>query len=277
MKKYIVRIACVLFFTNSFSQHEAAKTISIRYERVVDNRPEANVVHKGNYILNLLVDQKKSFCNEEIITAPAITNEENKSGGSLQWKPTGKNLQLVYKDYNKNEMFLKGNINFRFLVIKDSINIFHWEIKEMKKEILGFSCQLATSSFRGRNYEAWFTEQLPSGGPWKFDDLPGMILAVKSVDNYLSWEAVAVKIKNENVDLEKTENPFKGDKSLSWGDFKKLYKEKAIATSKTKTQSGEEIRVVTPRMTIERYIEEDDTEYKADKDFEKLMKQNNSK
>ena len=54
-----------------------------------------------------------------------------------------------------------------------------WELSNEKKTILGYSCQLATCRFRGRNYSAWFTLTLPlSAGPWKFSSLPGLILEV---------------------------------------------------------------------------------------------------
>ena len=54
-----------------------------------------------------------------------------------------------------------------------------WELSSEKKTILGYSCQLATCRFRGRNYSAWFTLALPlSAGPWKFSSLPGLILEI---------------------------------------------------------------------------------------------------
>jgi GLPGLI family protein len=36
---------------------------------------------------------------------------------------------------------------------------------------------------------------LPDAGPWKFGNLPGLILAVKSKDDYVSWEALGIRIK----------------------------------------------------------------------------------
>jgi GLPGLI family protein len=99
--------------------------------------------------------------------------------------------------------------------------------KEDTKTILGYSCQLAVTAFR-RYYEAWFVTTARCG-PWKFGDLPGMILAVKSVDDYVSWEAIGIRIKNY-PDFKIPENPFQLDKSLSWSEFKALYKEKAISS-----------------------------------------------
>jgi GLPGLI family protein len=202
-------------------------------------------------------------------------NEEIKDAGFISWKPKGSNLNTVFKNYGTNIMFLKEAINMRFFVQKDSLNIFNWEIKEDTKTILGYSCQLAVVTFRGRSYEAWFTAALPDAGPWKFGNLPGLILAVKSKDDYVSWEALGIRIKNVSSDFKIPENPFESDKALSWSEFKALYKQKAIAASKFTTQEGTAYSIVTARMQIQRYIEEDDKDYTADRALEKERKANN--
>src|SRR5690606_16702625 len=97
---------------------------------------------------------------------------------NLNWNPKGKNLTTVYKNYNHNEQYLKDMISLRFFTLKEKLDIFDWEVKEETKEILGFLCQLATGHFRGRDYEAWFALELPQGGPWKYDGLPGLILEI---------------------------------------------------------------------------------------------------
>jgi GLPGLI family protein len=239
---------------------------------VVRGNATKQVTYKNDYNLMFFPDHQVSIYDK---LDNLNVNDEPQNDQVILWKPKGKNLTTVFKNYDSNEMFVKDLINLRFFVQKDSLNIFDWEIKEDTKTILGYNCQLAVTAFRGRYYEAWFTSQLPNGGPWKFGDLPGMILAVKAVDDYVSWEAIGIRIKNVSSDFPIPENPFQLDKSLSWSEFKALYKEKAIAASKFNTKEGLAGSMIAPRMGIERYIGEDDNDYGADRALEMERKENN--
>lgn len=54
-----------------------------------------------------------------------------------------------------------------------------WKLVNEKKTINGYDCRKAETSFAGRNYIAWYAEEIPmSDGPYKFQGLPGLILEV---------------------------------------------------------------------------------------------------
>lgn len=69
-----------------------------------------------------------------------------------------------------------------------------WTLADETQTILGYNCQKATCSFRGRDFVAWFATDIPiKGGPWKFGGLPGCILKVYDTRNLYVWEAVAIE------------------------------------------------------------------------------------
>ena len=147
------------------------------------------------------------------------------------------------------------------------MNIFEWKVNNETKKILGYVCQRAVTHFRGRKYEAWFTTQLPQGGPWKYDGLPGMILEIKSEQPMIEFKAVA--ISSQKVYNSEGYNRLKTDEYLTWDEFKSLYKKKAIELSNYNPDKGLLGGIILQRIGIERYIADDDNDYKADKEFEK--------
>lgn len=52
-----------------------------------------------------------------------------------------------------------------------------WNIEDQYREILGFKCQKASIRYPGRNFIAWFSEEIPlTDDPYVFNGLPGLIL-----------------------------------------------------------------------------------------------------
>ena len=84
------------------------------------------------------------------------------------------------------------------------------------KKIANYNCNKATVNFRGRDYTAWYTIQLPfSFGPWKFNGLPGLILEITDVTNTFKWRASKIKYPA----IKKIEVPYKKVKRVTLRDL----------------------------------------------------------
>jgi GLPGLI family protein len=87
----------------------------------------------------------------------------------------------------------------------EPIGAIDWKLKNEQKEISSFTATKATTSFRGRNYTAWFTTDLPVDvGPWKFHGLPGLILEVydeeKGVQFLMSKIEIPYQVNPQNIE-----------------------------------------------------------------------------
>lgn len=100
----------------------------------------------------------------------------------------------VYKRYpNKDDLFLTayfGGTNYKS---KDATR-FKWEIlSDSIRTIAGYKCNMAKTTFAGRNYVAWFTMEVPvSDGPYKFTGLPGLIVSVNDTPQQHKFELLSI-------------------------------------------------------------------------------------
>ena len=98
-----------------------------------------------------------------------------------------------YTDLVKNKVIYTGRIvseNFRY---SEDIPDLKWELCDTTQVIMGLLSQKAKCHFRGRDYIAWFSPEVPVYlGPWKFSGLPGLILLVYDTENKFSFRATHI-------------------------------------------------------------------------------------
>ncbi|MGY5847953.1 GLPGLI family protein [Salegentibacter sp. HM20] len=138
---------------------------------------------------------------------------------------------VIYKGIPENKISYTYRIirdNFRY---EENLNQFAWEILPETKLIKGFTAQKATTSYAGRDYEAWFTSEIPiPDGPYKFNGLPGLILEVAdSQDHYVFTFLELEKLKNTSQLEFNTSELIKTDKD-KLGSLIQDYKLNPFAT-----------------------------------------------
>jgi len=269
MKKLFLILFIVLLGCNIYSQQDSITVYQIQYDRTLKIDATQNTL-KGVYELTSFIEFEKSiFQKKNIAENSDKFVMDDYDDTVLFYTPSDKNISVLYKDYKEREIYSKNEVAYKYFTVKDSLDIFNWNILSDKQEILGFSCQMATMDFRGRKYEAWFTTELPIGGPWKYDGLPGLIMEIKSMDDFIVYKAIGVK--NAKIKYDSLENPLKLKDALTWDEFKALYKKKAIELISYRPNENAG-GIESSRGGIETYIDEDDEEY--NKALKKMYKSN---
>lgn len=112
------------------------------------------------------------------------------------------NSYCILKDFSHNKETFTDNVGGNYLTYDEPVPQIKWELTDSTKQIMGYKCQKASCSFRGRNYEAWFTTDIPSNdGPWKFNGLPGLIMKVSDTKHHYMFEFVGMKNSNAEIKL----------------------------------------------------------------------------
>lgn len=152
---------------------------------------------------------------ENIETLIANNKEAIKITGSLNFKNEATTESTVEDNYIINQKLIKigkksifSNLQDDYVYIimpfsdnktyfvKDDSLILNWKlIPNETLTISGYECRKASLNFRGRDYIAYYTTEIPiSFGPWKFKNLPGLILYIYSETGTMNYSWKAKKI-----------------------------------------------------------------------------------
>ncbi len=114
-------------------------------------------------------------------------------------------LKLIYKknilkDWVSHSIFFQERISTTVYQYQESFPTQNWMLTNDKRTILGYHCKSAKLNFRGRNYLAWYTEEIPKNdGPANFSGLPGLILKITSDDGIYDFSAIAIEKKKMKI------------------------------------------------------------------------------
>lgn len=159
-----------------------------------------------------------------IYTAELQQALEKSDNNMLNFKPLSLEYPLVvYTNFPQGKRTVQ-NVLFTDHYIYTEENIPQkWFITSDTLTILGYSCHKAKCSYRGRDYEAWFTIDIPTDkGPWKFSGLPGLILKVQDSRQHYIFEIQSIKVEKRPIEYME----YKGRK-YTLTDRKKLLKMEA--------------------------------------------------
>ena len=209
----IINYLFILVFCLSYSQQNNL-IVDYTYSIKPKSLPSATVVNSRLTSNNIFSDYEMDFVGN----LNFIDEEAGVKGGSVLGIKAKKN-PIIFKEHKSKYIYSIERVSMKPFLVKDSMNIFKWKINNTKKEILGYSCQQAIVNYRGRNYTAYFTSEIPfQTGPWKFYGLPGLILQVESDDGVLKLNATKININKEKINIE---NPFTNIelKPITWNEY----------------------------------------------------------
>ena len=154
---------------------------------------------KGKDIMVLEVGTKTSlFYSELKQKGDSLMAEDEKTGNTYSTPESREKYNLdswsivIAKNYPTNKITVAERILMTYRY-NETLLPQQWIIANDTATILGMLCNKATTYFRGRHYEAWFTKTIPTvHGPWKFYGLPGLIVKVCDSQNQFSFELVTI-------------------------------------------------------------------------------------
>ena len=189
MKTNFIALVLIIVFNN----YSIAQTHRFIYDVVYKKDSTSNITTKENYILDIGTKETKYYTYDFFVADSLITNNI----------PFPKEMKLNTSDIivhknNNNEFFQYDLLENTVLQLQTN-DTQKWNLSQEKKNVKNLSLQKAITTWGGRNWTAWFAEEIPfQEGPYKFHGLPGLIVEIYDDKKNYHFELVrSEKIKEE--------------------------------------------------------------------------------
>lgn len=214
-------------------------------------RDTADTEKTGNDVMKLLVGPRYSkFFSHKTARADSLLQAEIVPGQSVNISSGSKyergETYTIYKDREKEQLVFTDKIFMDMFRYEEKLEAQDWEILGETREIQGYECQKAVCSFRGRDYTAWFTTEIPiNEGPWKFGGLPGLIMAVADNEGHYSFELTGIS-RVDDLPVEYPEHQYHKSKRKEYLKTLEKYKSDPIGYLQNNSGANVQVEVRTP-------------------------------
>ncbi len=220
MYKKVFSILIILFLFNSaISQDKIRLMLEFKMVHVVDTTQPSN----PRIIPCMLLAGSKTSVYDDYyrtlrylgysgIAVDRVYNDPLEIQDALN----GISIDQIFIDFEKQELITGTYLSNNLYTLNEQLPELKWTIFPQKKQILQYECQMATTTFKGRNYTSWFAPAIPiNAGPWKLNGLPGIILAANDDKNEISFTCTKITLPENNqksIVISKKSIPVNADK-----------------------------------------------------------------
>lgn len=206
-----------LSFNCIFGQN---KQFLYEYKFIPDSTNEAEV-RTEMMVLNIQKDRSEYYSAERYAADSTMLVAIEK--GLFAPAPDKETVNdRVVKFPNSNQIVYNTFLMWDKYKVKQEVG-FNWELTNEFSKILNYDVQKATTDFGGRKWIAWFTKEIPiPDGPYKFKNLPGLILKVEDSRHNHVFELKGIKSGSDQFVYPNTRNY--PEFELNNGQFVKKYK-----------------------------------------------------
>lgn len=175
----------------AFSQNNTSHGLVVNYSMNLN----FNAINEFNAVL-------KTASNFSSFEYTNVNNKdsqlETEKGENINFKINDVEKHYLYSNFISNETVeIVKDLEGQNYQIAEKMEKIDWLLSAESKMIDKFICFKATCTFKGRNYTAWFTTEIPTQiGPLKMHGLPGLIIELE--DDTKEIYIVAIKITKSN-------------------------------------------------------------------------------
>jgi len=153
---------------------------------------------------NFIEDSVLYFTELKNLDIATAINQVMKAKNGVRNSPLSS--YSIYKNHPGKGMMSFMAFDDKYYKVDQQMKM-KWKLITQKDTvILGYSCQMARTTYAGRDWVAWYSPQIPvADGPYKFNGLPGLILKISDTKNQHCFTLNAIKkVTDDQLILKQT-------------------------------------------------------------------------
>ena len=190
---YLFLVVCSIPFF-SFSQNQIKDDFKYRVTYELTYALDSTKLNskKKDVMILLIGDDHSVFSSRARFFRGEIITKLN-SGSTSKAAKTDFPYTII-KSTKDKKLFYTMQIAKDFFYYDQKLDLFQWQLHAETMMIEDYKVQKATTTYAGRDYIAWFTEEIPvADGPFKFSGLPGLILKIADRHNHYEYKFASLE------------------------------------------------------------------------------------
>lgn len=204
----------VLFCAQSYKQDTLRGEFTYLLKAKFDTRTD----HRYEEQFLLQIGDKRAFFassislkGDSVMENSRITTKNSDRSITLSYKEgvviPKTNLSFTIIQSNENTQYFRS-AGLSLLTYKEPV-IRNWKLVNETKVINTIKCKKAEVTFKGRNWIAWYSPEIPLPyGPYKFSGLPGLIIKITDDKGEFDFELIKSisesKLKGKLINIKKS-------------------------------------------------------------------------
>jgi GLPGLI family protein len=216
MKMHLITTLLLLSCSLSHAQNDSIPIGRVVY--IQEANTEGDISNNG--YATLLFNNTQSLYIQN--SAPKQDSFFSNGGGPVYSTMFGDNEGFpILKIHAARKLFCKitcPRFSKKHCIVTDTFCTIAWTLHPEHKRFGQYDCRRATGKYRGRDYEAWYTLEIPiPTGPFKLGGLPGLILEARTLDGIVKFQFSSLELSSNIPDIIKV--PSGKDMHMSLADF----------------------------------------------------------
>lgn len=147
------------------------------------------------YPEKLMFVDSLDYCDNFAASNLISLQDVMRDGGKAIAKVEGWEKEYLFRNVHDNQTLVCQHFATYHLGYTEKTEMPQWTVHaDSTKQILGYECIYAIASYRGREWEAWFSPEIPfKEGPWKLAGLPGVVLKAHDSRGQYAFEANSIR------------------------------------------------------------------------------------